>query len=198
MNRAPCRGTVIEEKSVARQPEASPRVGALIQCMRQLRMLLANLTDQQYSQKPVGYFQSSLGSHVRHSLDHVRALLRARSEQFIDYDDRLRKTEIEFGRMAAISEILSFERDLGEVAEAELNRPLLIRAMLTGDGIAIDAQTSIGRELAFVVSHTIHHNALIGAMLHQFGVVPPADFGLAPSTVAYQVEAACVPSPSFH
>lgn len=100
--------------------------------------------------------------------------------------------------MAAISEILDFEHALHELTEADLKRPLLIRAMLTGDGIAIDAQTSFGRELAFVVSHTIHHNALIGAMLHQLGVVPPADFGLAPSTVAYQVEAACVPSPSSH
>ena len=46
----------------------------------------------------------------------------------------------------------------------------------------MSVQTSLGRELAFVVQHTIHHAALIAVLLDILGVRVPADFGYAPST----------------
>lgn len=176
--------------------EVSPRVAALMQCMRQLRELLVRMNDEQYARKPVGHFKSSVGGHVRHSLDHVRALIACRETGLLNYDERERDTDVEYRRAAAIVELQNVERELGRLSEAALQRPLMLRAMLTADGVSIEAATSFGRELAFVVSHTIHHNALITAMLHLLGVSPPDNFGLAPSTIAHLHEAACAPSPS--
>jgi hypothetical protein len=49
----------------------------------------------------------------------------------------------------------------------------------------------VGRELAFVLSHTVHHNALIAIMAQTLGVPVPARFGYAPSTIAYLEKAEC-------
>jgi hypothetical protein len=51
--------------------------------------------------------------------------------------------------------------------------------------------TSVGRELQFLVSHTVHHYAVIAAMLRPQGVEPGADFGVAPSTLVYEQGSAC-------
>lgn len=170
----------------------------MIQAVRQLRGVLSRLNDEQYARKPVGHFNSSVGGHVRHSLDHLRSFLLAVNSTHLDYDDRERDTEIESSRLAALAELDRFERRLHAVMPDMLGRPLLLHAILTADGLSIDAPTSVGRELAFVLSHTIHHNALVAAMLHELGVTPPAEFGYAPSTVAWLHDKACAPSPASH
>ena len=45
--------------------------------------------------------------------------------------------------------------------------------------------STVGRELAYVLSHTIHHNAIIGSMVKALGGVLPERFGYAPSTVRH-------------
>ena len=55
-----------------------------------------------------------------------------------------------------------------------------------------EVETTAGRELAFVLSHTIHHNALIDVMARTLGVPVPDRFGYAPSTIAHLEKAACV------
>jgi hypothetical protein len=44
------------------------------------------------------------------------------------------------------------------------------------------AASSVGREVAFVTSHTVHHNAILGQLLCAHGVHVPLRFGIAPST----------------
>ena len=55
----------------------SRATGPLIRLLRQLSIVVGKLTDSQYTQKPVGVVESSVGGHVRHCLDHVRSLLLA-------------------------------------------------------------------------------------------------------------------------
>jgi hypothetical protein len=50
--------------------------------------------------------------------------------------------------------------------------------------------SSIGRELQFLLSHTIHHYALIALALRLQGYEPSAEFGVAPSTLQYWRKAA--------
>jgi uncharacterized damage-inducible protein DinB len=56
------------------------------------------------------------------------------------------------------------------------------------DGRTVRAATTVGRELAFVINHTVHHSALVAVLLEQAGRVRPARFGLAPTT---PLEVAC-------
>jgi hypothetical protein len=50
-------------------------------------------------------------------------------------------------------------------------------------------RTTLKRELRFLVSHTIHHYALIAVILKLQGFDCGPDFGVAPSTIEYWKQA---------
>ncbi|HMQ15577.1 MAG TPA: DinB family protein [Phycisphaerae bacterium] len=164
--------------------------------LRQLAELLAVTSDEQYIQKPVGVIPSSLGGHVRHCLDHFDALCSGASTGGMDYDDRSRGTMVETDRSAAQQSIRRLQDRVALLDASVLTRTVRVTSMLAGDGTSIEALSSLGRELAFVLSHTVHHNALVAAMCKTLGIPIPERFGYAPSTVAHLDGSACVPSPS--
>jgi hypothetical protein len=63
-----------------------------------------------------------------------------------------------------------------------LGRSLTLRAQVGEGRQAVRVPTSIGRELAFVISHTIHHGALIAVLLERAGLEAPPRLGMAPTT----------------
>lgn len=161
-------------------------VAALVQVLNQLSGLLASgVADAEYAANPVGVFPSSIGSHVRHCLDHVEALLAGAVCGHIDYDQRERGTQIERCRSAAIEAIEGMKRRLYRFEDAAIDRPLTVSIMLSGSDPPVEYASGLGRELAYVLSHTIHHNAIIGAMAKTLGRPVPDRFGYAPSTLAY-------------
>jgi hypothetical protein len=46
-----------------------------------------------------------------------------------------------------------------------LEEPIRVTSMISADGAAVSGWSTLARELAFVVSHTIHHQAIIGILL---------------------------------
>jgi uncharacterized damage-inducible protein DinB len=159
----------------------------LIDVLDQLAAVIDTLTDAQYTAKPVGVFSSSIGGHVRHCLDHVASLLGiSHGETEIDYDRRQRGTDIELSRRAAIDRTGDLQEHLFSLPRASITRPVTVHAMLTHDGEPAQVESTVGREIAFVLSHTIHHQALIGAMVKLQGGELPHGFGYAPSTMAHR------------
>lgn len=173
--------------------DAARRLAAVLPLtavLRQLAGVLRAMTDAQYTQKPVGVVPGCAGGHVRHCLDHVDALLAATKTGLLDYDTRRRGTDVETQRQAALDALARQEAELLALS-CSASRRLRLRTRLTSGGDVSQAETTVGRELAFVLSHTIHHNALLGVIAVLLGVPLPERFGYAPSTVAY-LEAACV------
>lgn len=180
-------------------PEASlpadPHI-ALTHALQQLADVLGVTTDEQYVQNPVGVMACSLGGHVRHCLDHFESLANAVGRDAIDYDQRERGTAIETNRSTALESIKRLTTAFDRLKCAELRQSIRVRSILAADGAAIETESSIGRELVFVLSHTIHHSALIAAMCKTLGIALPAWFGYAPATIAHLDGAPCVQSPS--
>jgi uncharacterized damage-inducible protein DinB len=173
----------------ARTPTA---VRPLVGLLHQLFDLIETLTDEEYTRKPVGVVESSIGGHVRHNLDHVEALLRGLRSGKVCYDHRDRGTDVECDRVAALGSILRLERELLTFPWDELSHLVTLSALVSPDHPPVLTLTSPERELAFVISHTIHHNALIAVMVKLLGVGVPADFGYAPSTLAHKRSRPCV------
>lgn len=176
---------------LARRRAEPPAVRPLVSLLHQLFDLVESLTPEQYARKPVGVVASSVGGHVRHNLDHVAALLRGLLTGEVNYDRRDRDTDVEHDRLAAMAEVLRLEQELIEFPWHEVPHLVRLTGLVAPDRPPVTAVTSPDRELAFVVSHTIHHNAIIGIMAKLLGAEPPADFGYAPSTVAHQRSRAC-------
>jgi uncharacterized damage-inducible protein DinB len=160
--------------------------------LRQLADLIGRLTDQQYTLRPVGVVSSSIGGHIRHNLDHVDALLAATELGALDYDQRRRGTRVETSRHAALQAIDRLEQQLLQLPSGIEQQSLRLTTLVASSKPSVEVETSVGRELAFVLSHTIHHNALIGVMAKLLGVAVPDRFGYAPSTIAHLEKKACV------
>jgi uncharacterized damage-inducible protein DinB len=172
-------------------PERPAAILPLIAVLRQLEDLLRGLTDEQYATKPVGVVPSSIGGHVRHCLDHVDALLGGIDHAALTYDQRRRGTEIETSRAAALEALRRQENELRALPAYPESLPLRLSVLVSNSLPAVEVDTSFGRELAFVLSHTIHHNAQIGAMARTLGVTIPQHFGYAPATIAHLEGSAC-------
>lgn len=166
--------------------EANPAViGPLTGVLAQLADLIESMSDEQYSRKPVGSVPSSVGGHVRHCLDHIDSVLSVTEGSLLDYDDRKRGTDVETDRHCALDAIHRQIRDLCDLpAEAE-EWPLRLLAIVSPALPPVEVGTTLGRELVFVLSHTIHHNALVGVMAKTLGVPLPERFGYAPATLAH-------------
>ena len=156
----------------------------IVAALRQLADVVRAMTDEQYQAKPVGVVPSNAGGHVRHCLDHVEALLAGVEKGEVDYDRRRRGTEVETSREAALGVLRRQERQLLAFPPHPERRPLRLKAIVSSCLPPAEVETTVGRELAFVLSHTVHHNALIAVMALTLGVPVPDRFGYAPSTIA--------------
>jgi uncharacterized damage-inducible protein DinB len=150
--------------------------------LAQLAWVVRRLDHAQYVAERMQGISGSVGGHVRHCLDHVSALVEAASSGRIDYDNRRRGTAVELCRLAALTEIQRVTRDVRAMTALNLQRPVEVASVLDASGTSVVAPSSVGRELAFVVSHTIHHLAVIALLLRDLSIDVPARFGYAPTT----------------
>jgi len=157
-------------------------IQSLVDLLDQMRATVARLDDETYAAPPPQRVSGGIGGHVRHCLDHVTALLAASRSGVCEYDRRLRHTAVEMSRAAAIQRITDLTAILRQVNPRGLDARVLVETQLEPGGPPLLTQSSLCRELAFVISHTIHHNALIAQMLRERGVRTDARYGVAPST----------------
>ena len=182
-----------KQVNIVNQPTAAAGTAAeqLHIVIQQMRRVLEGLTDEGYTVLPAGHFESGIGGHVRHSLDHIDALLRGLSLGVVDYDARKRGTAVETDRVSAIAELDRLSGDVQTVRSADIAQPLDVQTVVSPTDKPVRLTSSIGRELAFVLSHTIHHNAMIAALARAIGCDVPQWFGYAPSTIAHIQQDTC-------
>jgi uncharacterized damage-inducible protein DinB len=154
---------------------------ALAVALRDVIEVVLTLTPAEFTRRDLRC-SGSIGAHVRHCLDHVSALERGIATGRICYDHRERDTVVETNLQLALSRLRRAVFRLEPLSEAILARPLTLVAQLDARGTRIETQTTVARELAFVISHTIHHSALIGVVLEREDHDVPERFGLAPTT----------------
>ncbi len=146
--------------------------------------LLAQLDDALYA-NPRGSW-TPVGAQYRHVLDHYFCFFEGLATGRVDYDARTRDERLERSRAeaeVATRGILSALQQLAARADA----PLLVQM---NSGAPEDGpdwrESSAGRELQFLCSHTVHHYALIKLLLQGAGMDLGPEFGVAPSTLTYQ------------
>lgn len=152
------------------------------QILHQVAELVGQLSNEQYSQSMAVLTDNSVGKHVRHIVVFYQCLLNGVSAGQIDYDKRERDLLLETDRdcvQDAIREIINY-------TEIILDNPLTLN-MSYGHGICT-VNTSIFRELAYNIEHTIHHLAIIkiGIKTHYPELSLPENLGVAHPTIEYQ------------
>lgn len=162
-----------------------PAFSALAHLLAETARVIAQLAPEEYTDSDVPGISGSIGGHVRHCLDHVRALELGLGRGLVDYDARRRDLRIERDRETAVLSLMAAASRLGSVPDEALGRRVVVRSVIAADSQPLEGFSSIARELAYVVSHTIHHNAQIALLAHRVGSSRmPRRFGVAPSTPA--------------
>lgn len=166
--------------------------------LEQAIALAETLTPELYA-LPIPPVASSIGAHLRHSLDFVQAFLRGFDSGRVDYDARQRDERLERDPARALEVLRALVKRLDALPAGAHGRALVVRHEA---GPAPDPhegwhRTSVARELDFLASHTVHHFALVALALRLAGVEPGPELGVAPSTLIHWKERACSsPSPS--
>jgi uncharacterized damage-inducible protein DinB len=159
-------------------------IAANLACLEQGIMLLDRLPSSIYVRECPGVFNSTIGEHIRHNLDHYAAFIDGEREGEIDYDARKRQNMVETDPLAARQSMGELVARFQGLVGSDLDRRIRIR--MDDGGASNWSETTLRRELQFLLSHSIHHYALVVSIATQFGHGDfPEGFGVAPSTLHY-------------
>lgn len=138
-------------------------------------------------------FRRFVGPQLRHTLDFYGSFLRGLAARRIDYDTRERDPLVESSRRIARERFESVIAALERIGHDWTSAPVDVRteANTLAPGEPEWCRSSVRRELQFLLSHTVHHNALVKEMLRARGHAITDDFGVAPSTLEHRARLAC-------
>jgi uncharacterized damage-inducible protein DinB len=150
--------------------------------------LLVAVEDETFARRSPLAPDGSIGKHLRHCLDFYDCFLRGLPAGRVDYTHRERDEEVETVRSVALQRLKETVRRL-QALETGTHRTILVREEAApGGGEGGWSGSTVQRELQFLLSHTVHHYALVGILLRSFGLALDEDFGLAPSTLRHRRE----------
>ena len=158
--------------------------------LQQAGALLKRLEDGQFAQAVASLHGSSVGGHMRHCIDHYLSFLGGLNSGRVDYDDRKRDLGLETLTNEASAAVEEVMQGLEVLMEDKMPVGLLVKMDCGGEHIDWQPST-IGRELQFLVSHTVHHFAMVGGICRILGVNLEDDFGVAPSTLRHRAQLEC-------
>ena len=172
-----------------------PVIAANLHCLEQAIELLDRLPEKAFVRTEERHART-VGPHLRHVLDHYSAFFAGLPGFRVDYDARARDSHLESARALAAARLREILGELVLVEEELLELPIQIRLESGGAESEQWSHSTVRRELQFLLSHTVHHFALIGMLLERFEIAVPEDFGIAPSTLKFwQAQAPCAPLP---
>ncbi len=124
----------------------------------------------------------SIGGQFRHNLDFVQCLLNGIRNGKIDYSQRERDLRVEENRHCAKERFTLLIKEMNDLSPELFERRMHVRSEIDD---AVWNESTAGRELEFVLSHTVHHHALIAEKMNSFGMKTPSHLGVAASTLRF-------------
>ena len=162
-----------------------------LRLLRQGRDLVSSLDGELFGRAEPAVSSSGIGAHLRHMIDHYRSFLSGLANGAVDYDSRERNERAERDKDYALQVLEELMQAMTGASvsgvDAAGDRPLKVKM----DACAARPEehnwssSSVERELQFLLSHTVHHYALIAVIMRLASIEPPEELGVAPSTLRY-------------
>lgn len=151
----------------------------------QLAAVTRQLDNGEYTRPSESLSGSSLGQHLRHTLEFFFCLEQGLRESVVNYDRRERNESVEQNRLAGLEAV---ERARAFVTSLKEDRSLQLEVGYDqASESTIVVETNIHRELIYNIEHAVHHMALMKIGLRDVAphVPIPADFGVSVSTLRH-------------
>lgn len=146
-----------------------------LDALQEGRTFLSSLPSKQFTQSLRPAFESTIGAHFRHVLEHYRCFLRQLPSLCVCYDARERDQILERDLNYALRTIDDLRQGMCALSES-------IELQIKDGPSGLVLTTTTERELLFLQSHTVHHYAIVAAMGRQLGTVAAPGFGVALAT----------------
>ncbi len=159
---------------------------ACISILDQLSSLVSQIQEEDYF-KPIDTLSNStIGQHLRHTLEFFICLEQGFERGKVNYDKRNHDKLIEsdkFLGLAALTRIKDFISKQKDDKALELE----VGYDLTKDEF-VTISTNYKRELVYNIEHAVHHMALIKIGVREAAgyINLPTEFGIAASTIRYK------------
>lgn len=156
------------------------------QNLEEIKSLLLQLSNRHYTHRSQLLSGATIGGHVRHVLEFYQSVIFRLETNIINYDKRKRNLMIENDKEIAIKYI---DKICSELAVFMNDEALtLVGNFSSSKGEESHIKTTLNRELAYCLEHSIHHQALIKVGLLELNSSCFIDdsFGLAPATIRYK------------
>ena len=154
---------------------------AILLTINQINDLLVQIEPHEYRQPLSEFDGSTLGQHFRHILEFFICLENGTPLGMVDYASRERNLLFEDSPGVALSRMKVFAESLNHL---QPQTALALKAEFGGLERP-SYQSTVGRELAFVYDHAIHHLAMIkiGLRCNFPHIQIDRDLGVSPSTI---------------
>jgi len=154
--------------------------------LKQLADVVNQISEQDFTKQIESLGYSTIGQHLRHTLEFFICLQQGFEIGLINYDKRAHDKLIErdkFIAMATLDKINDFIQSL------PADKPLKLEAGYDLDKEeCITIETNFSRELVYNIEHAVHHMAIMKIGIRELApsVKLPHDFGIAASTIRYK------------
>jgi hypothetical protein len=159
---------------------------ACINILDQLTTLVREISEQEFVMPSIALGQSTIGQHLRHTLEFFICFEQGFSAGIINYDKREHDKLIESDKFIALSTINRITDFVNTLREDKRLKLEVGYDLAKEDFITID--TTATRELVYNIEHAVHHMAIIKIGVREIAphIKLPKEFGIAASTVRYK------------
>jgi uncharacterized damage-inducible protein DinB len=161
-------------------------ITACDEILNQLSAVVKKLTEAEFTNPSESLSGSTIGQHLRHTLEFFICLEQGFKSGVVNYDRRSHDKLIESDKFIALSAIT---RVLQVIKSNPCDRPLKLEVgynLEHDDSIIIE--TNYFRELTYNIEHAVHHMAIMKIGIREVAphTIIPSDFGVAASTIRYR------------
>lgn len=153
--------------------------------LSQLSFVVEQIEKRDFSLPCVSLGNSTIGQHVRHTLEFFLCLESGCNEGVVNYDKRPHDKLMESDKSVALSTIYRIKEFVSGNKE---DFALMLEVGYNLDSEeSVKMQTNYLRELTYNIEHAVHHMAVMKIGIREVAsyISLPTDFGVAASTIRY-------------
>jgi uncharacterized damage-inducible protein DinB len=154
--------------------------------LRQLNDVIRQVDDRDFARPSVALSHSSIGQHLRHTLEFFFCLESGVATGIVNYDKRAHDVLIENDKAFALN---ALQRIHEFIQHQKTDKALLLEVGYDRHSEqTVSIRTNYFRELTYNIEHAVHHMAIMKIGIREVApyVTVPHDFGVAVSTLRHQ------------